>query len=403
MQTPTTINTSISEQSIDTQVSADLVQTGQTADGARVEVPVNAKSTLDGGVDADAMEEISVRLNEDREKEVKKERVHQGHKKTVIIANVTQVQKFMEHMRRNYTMQQLAALAKRILNQANSAGQMLSLVQQEFDDPPSQYMLLQFIGRYGEERNVSQDKLEMVNEALARLEEDHGDVIFAGINAAQEGSAYGQTTEQVKQFVSAYKDTVLNSKTLTDILGNVLSLLKPEGAVLQEHENEGIATAESTYPEVIAHLIKALGNDMDAIRPSRDPQKLQAVLSDLYRLQVLNSLLENCHQFSQGMHRYFAVDSIVPSKLMQDLVAISADTWVGAGRFTNMPPQYDVRPVTLKVLFTKGVINILKEIPVQIFDSLETRNNMIGAAKEALEALIVEEEEGVEEEGGEWP
>lgn len=87
---------------------------------------------------------------------------------------------------------------------------------------------------------------------------------------------------------------------------------------------------------------------------------------------------------------------ISPSRLMEELVAISADRWVSASRFTNMPSSYGVRDITLKVVFTKAIIHILKEMPTQTFESLEIRNNIINAAQEALEAFIVEEEESEE-------
>ncbi len=88
--------------------------------------------------------------------------------------------------------------------------------------------------------------------------------------------------------------------------------------------------------------------------------------------------------------------NISPSQLMKELVAISADRWVSASRFTNLPSSYGVRDITLKVIFTKAIIHILKEIPTQIFESLETRNNIINAAQEALENFIIEEEESEE-------
>lgn len=83
---------------------------------------------------------------------------------------------------------------------------------------------------------------------------------------------------------------------------------------------------------------------------------------------------------------------ISPTKLMQELVTITSERWVSSARFTNMPANYGVRDITLKVVFTKAIIYILKEMPLQVFDSMETRNSIIGAAREALEGFIAEEE-----------
>ena len=309
MAAPNTIDTLISERSLGANIANNMadVKTGMTPQGQRFEVAQNISSILIKPDDdmSDSLEELSIVIAEKNEHKLKE--LREGRKASVIIATVSQVQEYMEHLHKNTSMQQLEALAKRILKQANSAGQMLKIVQQEFkEDPASQYMVMQFVATYGKESKVSEDKLEMAYEAILRLEEDHGDAIFTVVNAAKEGYAYGATGAQVQQFVTAYRDTVLDSKTLSDILKSVLSMLHPKdsGLVNSSDSEQAVPASEKDYLEVINHLIKALGNDMDAVRPSRDPEKLQVILQDLYRLQVLNSLLENCRIFARGMEKY---------------------------------------------------------------------------------------------------
>jgi hypothetical protein len=309
MAAPNTIDTMISERSLNTNIANNMadIQTGTTPQGQRFEVAQNTVSILIKPDDdmSDSFEELAMVIAEKNEHKLKE--LREGNKaSSVILDTVTQVQEYLEHMHKNTSMQQLEALAKRILKQANSAGQMLRMVQQEFkEDHPSQYMVMQFVATYAKESKVSEDKLEMAYEAILRLEEDHGDAIFAVVNAAKEGYAYGATGAEVEQFVSTYRDTVLNSKTLSDILKSVLSMMQPKDVGLT---NAGTvptaAPAEKDYLEVINHLIRALGNDMDAVRPSREPEKLHVILQDLYRLQVLNSLLENCRIFARGMEKY---------------------------------------------------------------------------------------------------
>jgi type III secretion system TyeA family effector delivery regulator len=90
--------------------------------------------------------------------------------------------------------------------------------------------------------------------------------------------------------------------------------------------------------------------------------------------------------------------SISPNKLMEELVAISSEHWVGAARFIEMPTRYGIDDITLKIIFMKAVIYMLKDIPVPIFESVEIRNTIINAAQEALEGFIVEEESDDSEE-----
>lgn len=293
----------MADNALSTHIATDMpnAKTGTTPQGQRFDVAQNASSVLvkSNSDMSDSMEELSVSIAEKMEEKLKE--IHAGRKASVMLASVSQVQDFMEHMRKSTSMQQLEALAKRVLSQGGSPGQMLKMVKEQFkEDSASQYMALQFIASYAKDSGASADKQEMLQEAINILEEDHGDAIFAVVNAAEAGHAYGANEAQVQQFVTGYKEVVLDKNSLSDILGTVLSLITPK----EEASTQEAAPTEKQYQGVIDHLIKAVGNDINALRPSRDPEKLHVVLKDLQLLHVLNSVLDNCRIAAQGVKKY---------------------------------------------------------------------------------------------------
>ena len=370
--------------------SATMMQKGQLPNGNTVEILPEAPSLLEQAMEG--AEELTMASDEGEEElieEANKDIDDAFVREKGTLASIMQVGRFMEQMRKSYTGAQLESLAKRIL-QRGSTAQMREMLEEEFGgDVAAQYMMLQCVIAYAQERGESEERQRMAYEAMLQIEQDTKggkEALQASINAANEGYQYGQTSEQVQQFCIGYKDAVLGSGSLTDILQIVLNLTYPVGSDRLKSQ------IVETYVETIQRLIRALGDDINSARPSRDATKLKLLLKDLQRLQILRAVLENCQTFSNGMRKYFSAD-IEVGHLMQDLVKISNERWVPDTQFLNMPPQYEVRGVKASVVFLKGIVKILGEIPLPSFVDAETRNATISAARSALENAVIAEEE----------
>lgn len=367
------------------------MQKGQLPNGNVVEILPEAPSLFEQI--AQAAEELSMGSDDGEEKQVEeanKDIDDAFVREKGTLASIMQVGRFMEQMRKSYTGAQLESLAKRIL-QRGSTAQMREMLDEEFGgDTASQYMMLQYVLSYGQERGESEEQQRMAYEAMLQIEQDTKggkEALLSSINAANEGYQYGKTPAQVQQFCVGYKDAVLGSGSLTDILQIVLNLMHPSGSDRMKNQTVQM------YIDTIQRLIRALGDDMSAIRPSREATKLKVLLKDLQRLQILHTVLENCQKFSIGMHKNFSAN-IEAGHLMQDVVKISNEKWVTDTQFSNMPPQYEVRGIKATVIFLKGLVVILSDIPVQMFADAETRTTIISAVRQALEeAVRIEEEE----------
>lgn len=85
-------------------------------------------------------------------------------------------------------------------------------------------------------------------------------------------------------------------------------------------------------------------------------------------------------------------------ELMKELVTLTGEKWVSASRFTGLADRWGVQDPTLRVTFLAGVKDILREMPIQVFEDPDVRQSILNAAQEALDAAIDDEESAKQEE-----
>ena len=79
-------------------------------------------------------------------------------------------------------------------------------------------------------------------------------------------------------------------------------------------------------------------------------------------------------------------------ELMRELVALTGEKSVSASRFTGLADRWGLRDPTLRVTFLGGVKDIIREMPIQLFEDTDVRQSILNAAQEALDAAIDDEE-----------
>ena len=144
-------------------------------------------------------------------------------------------------------------------------------------------------------------------------------------------------------------------------------------------------------------LIAALGLDLAASRSSTDKAKLQSLVSDLYHLEVVSTLLEASVELSGRLQSRHGTAPFAPNQLTSDLVSLSGERWVDADHFKRLADRYRAMdPPAATVDFLTGVRNLVKEIPVKVFATPEARQTLIDAAQDAVDYAI-DREEGIVE------
>ena len=282
--------------------------------------------------------------------------------------------------------QDIQALASRILRSPHNARKE---VARQGGQASQQYLTLLEVAELLQDGTLGQGvdsrALDAVLDAADELETEHGNAIWADINTVQAAQSHATQTQEpgaAQSFRQTYRDTVLGA---TD-LNSTLKL------VLEKHQSRQGAS----FTQVLQDMVNALGMDLAAARPSRDPVRLQSLVSDLYQLGVIAAVIDNCNDLGQELQAQFGTPMLKPSALTSDLAGLSNERWVDATRFDSLARQHQCdSPPSCKVAFMAGIRQALKALPLQIFASPEARQAILDAAQTALDRAIDMEAEEV--------
>jgi len=327
---------------------------------------------IDGEISSlgDAAEEISLHMAE------KVESKHHAQRKIkperpMELMRLEEILEMLQQTQNPYAQAKLEELVARLLSGQGSPRQQAA---QAFGDVSQQYLALQYTLRKGEQEGARPELLESLRDALADLEIESGPQIRAGINTLGSAAEFAADARGVQAFQDTYRDIVLGENTLGGTLGLALDRFggKDAGRGLKQ-------------------LVQALGRDLASMRPSASPQRLQALASDLYHLQVAVTVLERCEALS-GDLKAKRLGTPDGERLMRDLVALTADKWLNGSRFTTMAQQHGVASPEGQVVFLAGIKTLMRDLPLQVFPDPEARQSTLSAIQDALDVAIDEED-----------
>lgn len=346
-------------------------------DAGRTTLLPDIQSTL-----SDAAEELTQSLSgKAQEKTLKDRKVQNGQTQTDL--GRTQrlaIYKAMGGKAGGYqeAEQRLLALAKQALGQP---GQALRLARQTGGGASEQYLALLEAADLVEEGHAGHDPggraCEALREAACELLASHGREIRADLNTFEATRIL--SPEEASQFRSAYRDVVLGQSAVHDTLRRLLDML-PKG--------QG-----SDFSRVLETTRQALGLDLAATTPSGDPVRLQGLVSDLAHLKVISTVIDQCQELCETLVQRHGIEPFAATSMTSEMLALTNDRWVDASRLGGICKRFNVdQPLEAAVHFMTGLRNALKELPVQVFGSMEARQTLLDAAQGALDEAIDREE-----------
>jgi type III secretion protein W len=248
-------------------------------------------------------------------------------------------------------------------------------------DATEQYLLLTEVAERFKEGKLGPDPGQRAEsaarEAAADLLAERGREIRADLNTLPALSGLGADAPELR---SNYRDVVFGEATVADFMRKLLERV-PDAE--PEKFNQALDAARD-----------AAGLDLAAARPSGDPVRLQALITDLNHMKVIGTVMEQCGQLSQSLASRHEIDS-PPSaaRITRELVAVTADRWVDANRFNRMVDDLGLtEPATASVEFLTAARTALRDLPVQVYGSPEARETVLDAAQGALDHAIDREE-----------
>jgi type III secretion protein W len=251
--------------------------------------------------------------------------------------------------------------------------------RREFGNETDQFLALSYAAQSLEQEGSHDTLLEQVREALQELHEDAGSRIRADLNTIHAAAEFGEgNADRIAALQAAYHDAVLDGQGLGAMLKGAL---------------ERFGTQD--YRAAVRSLIRALGDDMAAIRgASVQPTRLNAVLQDLYQMEVLATMLDGCQTLATKMSTQHHLPPAPAGNLLQDLVAASAERFSSAGRFNAIADKYGAQEPAARISFLTHVKYLVRDMPTKVFADTDARSNVLNAAQGALDdAVALEEEE----------
>ena len=228
----------------------NLSQAAQSAvargsfEGAKVQL-LDQKSLV-----ADAAEELTAALSEEKEKELAKREIEAG-RKTDSFVRVMKVQKIAEMLEKLSDLDRrdlLSGLKALLQRQGRGAAQYREEAAGRFKHPAHQYTLLSALVETLEQRAASPEDVAEAQEALEDLLAEHGSEIRAAVNISSATKEYSKRDlGNQMELREIYEST---TSDFTDMSSVVKTLA-------EQHGDKDIRTA-------IEFMIRAIGLDLSA-------------------------------------------------------------------------------------------------------------------------------------------
>jgi type III secretion protein W len=343
--------------------------------GENVQVGEKANSSL-----TDAAEEMTFAHSERAEKT----RLENRNVRAAGIDRLAEVEKLIDYLNQTGTGDadaKLEELVKKLLDQHrdNPGGaKPREDARQQFGDVAGQYAALVATLARLKKSGASGALTSAIEDAIDNLEDDFGGEIKANLNTVAPATAFAAGDgAKLQAFQGAYKDAVMGDGTLA---GTMRQALKRFG--------------DSDFSSGVKRLIQALGDDLGAQGPSADPNKLKAVLEDLYQLEVLTTVHDASATLIGRIQRQHGNAPSKPGDMMQELVSASGERWVAASRFASYADKLATGNITMAVQLLTGWRALVSGMPPKVFADGDARMAVVGAIQEAMNSAIAREESG---------
>ena len=333
----------------------------------------------------DAAEEISMEHSEHVESHKLEEREVEG-KPQVDVPLVEQIQEYLEQAGKSELEDKLRQFVEALTRNTqrgdrgddeSAANGVRDEARQRFANPTERFLALSY-ALHEVSRTPGQEALAGdVRAAIEDLHDDYAGHIRADLNTIGVAARFGRgAAAEIEKFQAGYRDAVLGAENLAGMLRGTLERF-----------------GEADYRAAVGSMIQALGSDLAAAQgPSASKERLQAVVQELYQMEVLGTLLDGCQALSKRLDAGHGLQ-VKPGALMQDVVAASGERWTAGARFAGIADRHGVTGAGPRIMFLNGTKSLVRDLPPKVFPDADARFSAVDAAQEALDAAIALEDE----------
>lgn len=246
-----------------------------------------------------------------------------------------------------------------------------------FPDPSDAYAALsEALDAFSDDPSVDPSVIEDIRQGLAELEAEHGPQIRSGIQGALTAAGYPEL-DSADGLRDLYRQTVCD---FTDV----------NAAFAHIHEKYG----DVGFGKAMDFLFNALGNDLATDVPSMETTHLESVHATLEQVRLLQSTHVQCERLLQRWQDVHGVQcGLAPMELLGDLVDLRKEHFLGAMQIDRIVSKAKAPDIEREVLFLQELLNMTRNLPVQLFDGEQGRMKVIDAVQESVDAAIRREDE----------
>ena len=247
-----------------------------------------------------------------------------------------------------------------------------------FPDPSDAYAALsEALDAFSDDPSVDPSVIEDIRQGLAELEAEHGPQIRSGIQGALAAAGYPELDS-----ADGLRD--LYRQTVCDFTDASPTPYRPPTSVFPA----------VGFGKAMDFLFNALGNDLATDVPSMETTHLESVHATLEQVRLLQSTHVQCERLLQRWQDVHGVQcGLAPMELLGDLVDLRKEHFLGAMQIDRIASKAKAPDIEREVLFLQELLNMARNLPVQLFDGEQGRMKVIDAVQESVDAAIRREDE----------
>jgi type III secretion regulator YopN/LcrE/InvE/MxiC len=325
----------------------------------------------------DAAEELTFEVGSKVAEKELKEREIASKREDARVRAIEKIREYLEKVPDIGAQEKLFRLLDELKqNPPSSAGQLMGRVGEFYSDSSHQFVALEFLKTaLGDDQAALR---ELVETAQSRLTEEKQPEITAGLNISVTAARFAeQQGRSVQDFRDFYRQTVLGHESLNATYG----------AILEHYGTE-------EFPAALAFLVRAIGDDLAAMRSSIQPSELKLLMDDLFELESLNTIHESSERALRRLTNRFGVAAGKKAgDLMKELLPIMNESWADSQKVARLAPKLGIQSnIEAEIYFLREVTEIVRRMPAKIFAAPENRETLLLASQQALDEAIEREE-----------
>jgi len=358
------------------QMNQAAVQSGQAL-GYRLEVEQNPMADL-----TDSLEELSMQFEEKEMKTAGERKLGEKHgPRSAYLTAVEKWQRVLPDMPGGEFMERMLRLLRQKDRQGGrmtDAQGLLKMLKRESADPSHTFAMLDILE---EAADGEADIQELVRQAKAQLEQKEGAEARAGINLAEVVNANAETPEEMQNLRDLYRGEILGFSTPQDCFR---SLLANRGA--------------GRLAESIEFLFQGLGVDLQSASPSRSPEELRSVLTDLQCVEVLKTVMDKCESLAGKMLSQFGETCLLNGeKMTGKIIDFTEMSFVSAGNISAFVSSCGITQLLAQLYFCTTLSTLFRGLSPRLFGEEGGRFRLIDATQEHLDGLVSLQEDAEKE------